>query len=171
MNYVERNFDYNVDVRALPDAVYTVREANDKILSYDSRSNCHHLWQYHRNDGMSKIGFGEGKKASRVEVGRYDEGNMEAAHIINKAYIKHQFNTTVVSGINFYPYRIDFENEIFRTETCLSIALVPFCMLMGFPLCLFNIVNEKEKRLIEIMKINGLKMVNYWINTFVFNWL
>ena len=44
MKYVERNMDYNEDVQSLPDAVYTVREANEKILNYDSRVNDHHLW-------------------------------------------------------------------------------------------------------------------------------
>ena len=44
-------------------------------------------------------------------------------------------------------------------------------MMMGYPMFLFNIVNEKEKRLIEIMKINGLKMINYWIVTFTFNYV
>lgn len=29
IKYVDRNLDYNKDVQAMPDAVYTVREAND----------------------------------------------------------------------------------------------------------------------------------------------
>ena len=43
--------------------------------------------------------------------------------------------------------------------------------MMGYPIFLFNIVNEKEKRLIEIMKINGMKMMNYWITTFLFDYV
>lgn len=53
----------------------------------------------------------------------------------------------------------------------LATFIIPFCMMMGYPMFLFNIVNEKEKRLIEIMKINGLKMINYWIVTFTFNYM
>lgn len=37
------------------------------------------------------------------------------------------------------------------------------------PAFLYTIVMEKETRLLENMKINGLQMVNYWIVGFVFN--
>lgn len=37
------------------------------------------------------------------------------------------------------------------------------------PAFLYTIVLEKESRLLENMKINGLQMVNYWIVGFVFN--
>lgn len=111
-DYVDRNLDYNEDVKALPDVVYTVKEANDKILSYDSKVADHHLWQYHRNDGMTKLGLGSGKKKGRFEMLRINEGNLEAAHIINKAYIKHQFNTTVVTGVNIFPFKFNLEEAI-----------------------------------------------------------
>lgn len=42
---------------------------------------------------------------------------------------------------------------------------------MGFPVFLFNVVFEKEKKLVDIMKINGVKMSNYWIVTFFFQYL
>lgn len=89
ISYVDRNLDYNKDVRALPDVVFTVKEANDKVLNYDSKVMDHHLWQYHRNNGLTKLGLGAGKKHGRYEMLRINEGNLEAAHIINKAYIKH----------------------------------------------------------------------------------
>jgi hypothetical protein len=40
---------------------------------------------------------------------------------------------------------------------------------MGLPVFLYSIVLEKEQRLIETMKINGMKMHNYWFSNFVFN--
>jgi len=44
ISYVDRNLDYNEDVIALPDVVYTVNEANEKVLNYDSKIMDHHLW-------------------------------------------------------------------------------------------------------------------------------
>ena len=38
------------------------------------------------------------------------------------------------------------------------------------PLFIYNIVIEKERQLIEIMRINGLKMRNYWTGTFIYNY-
>ena len=43
-HYVNRYMDWNVDVIALPDAVYRVYEANDNLLHYDVRVNDAHLW-------------------------------------------------------------------------------------------------------------------------------
>lgn len=42
---------------------------------------------------------------------------------------------------------------------------------MAFPVFLYNIVLEKEKRLLDMMKINGVKMTNYWIINYVFCYL
>jgi hypothetical protein len=42
-------------------------------------------------------------------------------------------------------------------------------MSMGLPVFLYQIVLEKETRLIETMKINGMRMSNYWLVNFIFN--
>ena len=48
-------------------------------------------------------------------------------------------------------------------------CIYPVAMAMGFPVFLYLIVLEKEKKLLEIMKINGMRMYNYWISNFTFN--
>jgi hypothetical protein len=175
IKYVDRNLDYNEDVQAMPDAVFTVNEANDHRLDFDTKVNDHHLWQYHRSNGFTKIGLAaggkKGEKGFHAAILRINEGNVEGTSLINKAYIKHQFNTTVVTGMNQYPFKFDLAGVISKTQTMLGTVLLPVCLMMGFPIFLFNVVNEKEKRLIEIMKINGLKMSNYWITSFFFNYI
>jgi len=52
-----------------------------------------------------------------------------------------------------------------------TVIIVPVSLCMGFPVFLLSIVSEKEKRLIEIMKINGMKMSNYWMVSYFFNYL
>lgn len=47
----------------------------------------------------------------------------------------------------------------------------PLTLILGFPTFLTNVVIEKERKLIEIMKINGLNMNNYWAVNYVFNYL
>ena len=54
-DYNNRNFDENIDVLALADAVYRVSEANSRNLEYDVRVNDHHIWQYHKNNGFTKM--------------------------------------------------------------------------------------------------------------------
>ncbi len=40
---------------------------------------------------------------------------------------------------------------------------------MGLPVFIYQIVLEKETRLMEYMKMNGLRMHNYWFVNFFFN--
>jgi hypothetical protein len=159
IKYIDRNLDWNEDVKAMPDAVFTVNEANEHRLDFDTKINDHHLWQYHRNNGFTKIAFGSSHKGEGGHHGailRIHEGNVEGASLINKAYIKHQFNTTVVTGINLFPFKFNLKAGIGKFQTMLGCFILPVCLMMGFPIFLFNVVLEKEKRLIEIMKINGL---------------
>ena len=55
--------------------------------------------------------------------------------------------------------------------TVVTIIVMPLSLCMGFPVFLLAIVNEKEKRLIEVMKINGMKMSNYWIVNYFFYYI
>lgn len=48
-------------------------------------------------------------------------------------------------------------------------VIFPVALAMSMPAFLYSIVLEKENRLLENMKINGLQMVNYWIVGFFFN--
>ena len=113
--------------------------------------------------------FGHSKHG--IEILRVNEGTMETAYTINAAYIKHNFNTTLISGINYYPYTLDFSSYVKRIMVFIGCCVFPLCLAMGFPVFMLNIVSEKEKRLIETMKINGMNMTYYWITTYIFNYL
>ena len=41
---------------------------------------------------------------------------------------------------------------------------------MGLPMFMYQVVLEKEMKLVEYMKINGLTMANYWTVMFLFNY-
>lgn len=68
----------------MPDGVYKVYEANKHGLHYTFRVNDHHIWQYHRNNGISKIGIHSNRKDGHgrrhyvnIEILRIHEGIME----------------------------------------------------------------------------------------------
>jgi len=173
IEYSKRNFDDNVDVKAIPDGLFTIFEANNKTLNYDSSVNDHHIWQYHKENGITKMGvYAGGKSKFSTAILRVLEGHVEASSLLNKAYIKHNFNdTTVQAGINMYPYNLDFRLFINKLEAEECALLIPFCLCMGLPVFMNTIVLEKEKRLIETMKINGLLLYNYWLVNFAFDFL
>ena len=76
---------------------------------------------------------------------RVMEGQIEAASLINKAYIKNNFeNITVISGINFYPFKIDmgfFTSKVSMEE---SAIILPICLCLGMPVYMYRLVLEKE---------------------------
>jgi len=91
------------------------------------------------------------------------------ANLINTAYIKQLFNTTVISGVSPFPFVAGFEKELDRGVSLIGMMVYPMCLSLCIPMFLFTIVMEKETRLIETMKSNGLRMVNYWIVFFFFS--
>lgn len=172
MEYTNRNFDQNEDVKALPDAVYTIHEANSKLLKYDARVNDAHYWQYHRENGFTKVGIVDRERDIDTSVLKVVDGQVEAASIINKAYIKNNFkNVTVTTGINFYPMQIDFKWYVKKAQSEECVLVVPICLCLGLPVFMYQLVLEKEKRLLQTMKINGLLLVNYWIVNLVFDFI
>ena len=63
-----------------------------------------------------------------------------------------------------------------RSETEKVINIVgngayPLLLSLSLPVFLYSIVLEKEQRLLENMKINGLNMRNYWTVTYVFSFI
>jgi hypothetical protein len=139
-----RNVDGNSDVDALPDGVYRVQEASDEKLIYDIRVNDHHQWQYHRENGMTKMGIVSSAKNLSTGVITAMTGQVEAASIVNKAYIKQLFNTTVITGMNFYPYEFDINYIIGKLSNEEAAVMLPFCLCLGMPVFMYTIVLEKE---------------------------
>jgi len=59
--------------------------------------------------------------------------------------------------------------EALKVINALGAMAFPVALSLSMPAFLYTIVLEKESRLIENMKINGLQMVNYWFVGFIFN--
>jgi len=105
-------------------------------------------------------------------VFRTIEGQLNVAHMLNAAYIKQLFpKTTVMSGIQYFPFRPNLDKETDRGMSVFGSTLFPICLCLSLPVFLYTIVMEKETKLIEQMKSNGLRMHNYWIVQYLFNLL
>ena len=46
-------------------------------------------------------------------------------------------------------------------------SLYPLSLSLLLPVFMYSLVLEKEDKLIEMMKMNGLKIVNYWTVIFL----
>lgn len=54
-------------------------------------------------------------------------------------------------------------------SSILAAFLFPFAFSFLFPVYVYGIVHEKQEKLREIMKMNGLKMKMYWIINYLYN--
>jgi hypothetical protein len=99
-------------------------------------------------------------------------GILWAVDLINKSYIRNFFDDVfIVSGVQIMPFKQDDSENIQRIINLAGSTFYPMAVSLLMPLFLYTIVLEKESKLIEIMKINGMKMRYYWLSNFAFNFL
>jgi ABC-type multidrug transport system ATPase subunit len=158
------------DLELLPDGAFSISEASEEKLQYNIQVNDLRYIQYHRNNGITKLGIQNPLTNATSYFIRTIEGQISAADLINKAYISKLFpNTYVYSGVQIMPLSPSFDQEIMRVINLLGSALFPLSLCLLLPVFIYNIVLEKEQKLIEIMKMNGLRMHNYWIISWIFD--
>lgn len=71
----------------------------------------------------------------------------------------------------YMPFDGEDRALINKTINVIGTGLYPLGLALLLPLFLYSIVSEKEEKLIEIMRMNGLDLKYYWVNTFIFNFL
>lgn len=69
------------------------------------------------------------------------------------------------------PFRPTVDTELERIINLIGLAVFPSCLCLALPVFIYTLVLEKETKLVETMKINGMKMFNYWYVNFSFNFL
>lgn len=169
----------------LPDGMLEIGRANQNELAYRLQMNDYSIFQYHRNNGISKIGIIQpGSQQSRSNMSmtlmadtgnttyllRPTEGALAMADRINQAYMRTIFNDThIMAGQQFMPFRTQVRSEAVKILNTLGLVVFPLALSLSMPAFLYTIVLEKENRLLENMKINGLSMMNYWSVGVVFN--
>ena len=157
---------------ALPDGTYLIRGANNTHLSYKLQVNDLRYMQYHRNNGISKVVVTDPSTGYQNYILLSVEGQVSSADLLHQAYMRTLFEDTwVLSGYQYMPMQADFDSYLMRVINLLAAGIFPICLCMLLPVFIYNIVLEKEKKLIEIMKMNGLRMYNYWLINFAFNFL
>lgn len=71
----------------------------------------------------------------------------------------------------YMPFDGEDKALVDKTINVVGAGLYPLGLSLLLPLFLYAIVSDKEEKLIEIMRMNGLKLKYYWISTFCFNFV
>ena len=61
------------------------------------------------------------------------------------------------------------ENVVEKLMSLSAATLYPIALSLLLPVFMYSIVLEKEERLREIMKMNGMKMINYWVINYLWS--
>ena len=71
--------------------------------------NDNKYWQYHRNNGVTKIGFRNPQYSNETLYNiRSVDGALTVSDMMNQAYMRELFNdTTVIGGVSFFPFLTD----------------------------------------------------------------
>jgi len=67
------------------------------------------------------------------------------------------------------PFKPGLRKEAEKAINVVGDMLYPLLTTLSLPVFLQNMVLEKERRLMQNMQINGLRMRNYWIVTACYN--
>lgn len=158
------------ELHRLPDGAVTFKEANKTRLKYHITSNDKYYYQYHRNNGVSKIGVK--LTDSTMYLQRTIEGLIWFSEILNRAYIqKVRPELFIVTGINYFPMKLNQDARVERLVHFIAAGVFPTCMSLLMPMFVYSIVYDKQERMLEIMKMNGMKMRYYWLINFLFDYL
>ena len=89
---------------------------------------------------------------------------------MSKAYLyKHNPKIVLLSGSQYMPFTTSEDTFIMKAMNILGATLYPIALSVIFPVFLYTLVLEKEERLREMMKMNGMKIKNYWLVNYLWN--
>ena len=89
--------------------------------------------------------------------------------LINRAYL-HKVNDKVwlMSAIGLMPMIKEDKKMLEKFIIITGSTLFPFSLSLLLPIFMYIIVHEKEEKLIMMMRMNGLRMSNYWLVNYLF---
>jgi hypothetical protein len=156
----------------LPDGAIKVEEINNRTFTYRASVNDNRFPAYHRSNAVTMIDVWNPGLDEYTSILFVPNGMLWLTDMFNKAYFKHFFNNTeIITGIQMMPTEIDNGDNVQRLINLCGNIFYPMAVSLLMPLFMYTIVLEKEAKLVEIMKINGMKMRYYWLSNFVFNFL
>lgn len=171
-------FDFNTilkdetTIKNVPDGAIFINKINEEEFSYKLQINDNRMPPYHRANAISKFLVYNPNIKGYIPMMNVVNGQLWASDLINRAYFRRFFNDVfIVSGVQIMPYQQDDSDNIQRIINLAGATFYPMAISLLMPLFMYTIVLEKEAKLIEIMKINGMKMSFYWLSNFTFNFI
>lgn len=150
----------------LPDGAVTFYEANSTHLKYKAQINDNRFMSYHRNNGITKINLGS------YSLLTITDGMLTLMDMIHQAYFRTLFkDTEILTLVQYMPIQLQAKAELDRLLNIMGASLYPIALSLLLPVFMYSVVLEKEEKLQDFMKMNGMKISNYWVVGFCFNFV
>lgn len=169
--YVNKQ-DYKHTLDVIPDGTVHFYEASDTRLNATIQINDGRTFQYHRMNGVTGIKMKQNLSQEKFQgFITVPEGQLSFVDLLNNAYLQQlsNGNAQLATGIVYMPPAGDSNILVNSIINLVGSTIFPLALSLLFPVFLYAIVLEKEERLIQMMKMNGMSMKNYWLVTFLFN--
>ena len=148
----------------LPDGAVTFYQANSTHLKYKAQINDNRFMSYHKNNGITKMGV------SNFTLLTITDGMLTLMDMIHQAYFRTLFkDTEILTLIQYMPIQLQAKAELDRLLNIMGASLYPIALSLLLPVFMYSVVLEKEEKLQDFMKMNGMKIANYWVVGFCFN--
>ena len=157
----------------VPEGAITIQNLNETYFKFKVQVRDYIVSDYHRGSGVTLFYIFNDYSREYEIFPSSITGSVWEIGIMNKAYMHELFpNIIVNSGVQVLPITPE-DNEISVNKIlCIVIAgIYPIALSLLIPLFMHKIIYEREKKIIEYLKLNGVKMRNYWISNFIFNYI
>jgi len=75
--------------------------------------------------------------------------------------MKQFYNIHLMTTVQYMPIKVHGNLELIRLLNIMGASLYPMALSLMLPVFMYAIVLEKEEKLLEFMKMNGMQMKNY----------
>ena len=90
--------------------------------------------------------------------------------MVTKSYLEQISSTAMIAtSVQNMPFIFNGNKTVSQLLNILGATLFPLALSLLLPVFMYSIVVEKEDKLIQIMKMNGMEMLKYWATHFIFD--
>mmetsp|Transcript_12717 Transcript_12717/g.12848 ORF Transcript_12717/g.12848 Transcript_12717/m.12848 type:complete len:242 (+) Transcript_12717:487-1212(+) len=158
----------------LPDGAVTFYSANKTNLKYKAQINDHRFQAYHRNNGITKLNYPSGgvNSTGYSSILTITDGMLTLIDMVHQALFRTLFNDTeIMTLIQYMPIKFHETAELNRLLNIMGASLYPIALSLLLPVFMYSVVLEKEEKLQDFMKMNGMRIANYWLVNFIFDFI
>ena len=159
-------------ISMLPDGAVTFYNASRNSIKYKAQINDQRFFSYHRQNGVTKLALAKSDGSDGTHLLTITDGMLTLIDMLHQALFRQLFDDTeIMTLVQYMPITVHESAELNRLLNVMGASLYPIALSLLLPVFMYSVVLEKEERLQDFMKMNGMRITNYWVVNFSFNYI